>query len=289
MQQVSLGYGTTNWVLLDADRVTGQGKVAPRLGFQMRARTPRERMEVQIHLMHADLRTDGECLGHGFLTGIPLAHGDRYITVEVPVSRPALDHLDAIAPTNRIDLELKLTGWLRARDDNEDGPRFTNSPQPGEWVFQSFGETSQTMLMFQIARSDWFTDVLQPIGTVEYVSTEIVLPTGDPSLRAAIGKIRDAESAYSNGDDPAVFLHCRGAIDALPGAKQDILADLKDRAEAKLLDNLTREAGQYLHHGRHVATDGAEQGDFPVTHQDARFALNLTKLLIAHISRVLAS
>jgi hypothetical protein len=289
MQQVSLGQGSTQWVLLDADRVTGQGQVAPRLCFQMRARTPREQMDVGIHLMHAELRTGVECLGHGFVTGIPLSHGERYITLEVPVSRQALDHLEAIAPEDRIDLELKLTGWLHARDNNEDGPRFTSSPQPGEWVFQSFGEANQALLPFQVARSDWFTHVLQPIGTVEYISTEIVLPSGDPLLRAAVNQIREAENAYSMHNDPAVFLHCRGAIDALPGAKQDIFAGLGDRDEAKLLDSLTREAGQYLHHGRHIATDGAEQGDFPVTHQDARFALNLTKLLIAHISHVLSS
>jgi hypothetical protein len=246
-------------------------------------------MEVEIHLMHAELRTSGECLGHGFLTGVPLSHGERYMTLEVPVTRPALDHLEAIAPENRIDLELKLTGWLHARDNNEDAHRFTNSPQPGEWVFQSFGEANQALLPFQVARSDWFTHVLQPIGTVEYISTEIVLPSGDPLLRAAVNQIREAQNAHSMHNDPAVFLHCRGAIDALPGAKQEIFASLTDRDEAKLLDDLTLYVGHYLHRGRHVAADGEEPGEFPVDHTDAAFALNLTKVLIAHISHVLGS
>ena len=244
---------------------------------------------MEIHLMHAELTIGAECLGHGFLTGIPLAHGERPITLDIPVSRHALDHLEAIAPTTRIDLELKLTGWLHARDNNEDGPRFTSSPEPGEWVFQNFGQANQARLTFEVARSDWFAHVLEPIGTVQYVSTEIRLPTGDAALRAAVGKIRDAESAYAMHDDPAVFLYCRGAIDALPGAKQDIFVGLNDRDEAELLNELTLQVGQYLHRGRHVAADGADHGEFPVDHNDARFALNLTKLLIAHISHVLAS
>lgn len=144
MQQVSLGDVRRAWVLLDADRVTGQGMVAPRLCFQMRARTPRERMAVEIHLMRAELVIGPERLGEGFLTGIPLAHGERPITIEIPVSRPALDYLESISPAERVDLELRLTGWLRGRDENEDAQRFVGDPAPGEAVFQHFGEARQT-------------------------------------------------------------------------------------------------------------------------------------------------
>jgi hypothetical protein len=131
--------------------------------------------------------------------------------------------------------------------------------------------------------------VLQPIGTVQYVSTEIALPKGEQIVRAATSKIKEAESAYAMHDDPAVFFFCRGALDALPGAKQEIFASLADRDEAKLLDELTLHTGQFLHHGRHVAGDGEEAGEFPVDHVDARFALNLTEVLVAHIAHVLAS
>jgi hypothetical protein len=289
MQQVSLGHGPTNWALVEAGRVTGHGQVAPRLSFEMQARTPRERMHVELHLMQAELTVRDELLGTGLLTGILLSHGARPITMEIPVSRGAVSYLEAASPENRIDLELKLTGWLRARDDNEDSHRFTSDPLPGESIFQSFGQANQALLRFEVARSDWFSNVLEPIGTVDYVSTEIVLPRGDDSLKAAINQLRRAESAYATHDDPAVFLYCRGAIDALPGAKQEIFAALTDRDEARLLDDLTRQAGQYLHRGRHVADDGEQDGQFPVDHHDARFALNLTKLLISHIGRVTSS
>jgi hypothetical protein len=289
MQQVSLGDATRGWVLLDADRVTGQGTVAPRLCFQIRARTPRERMAVEIHLMRAELAIGQERLGEGFLTGIPLASGERFVTIEVPVSRPAIDFLEAASPAERVDLELRLTGWLRGKDDNEDGQRFVGDPAPGEWVFQHFGQARQTRLPFEVARSDWFTHVLQPIGTVQYVSTEIKLSDADPTLRAAVSQIGEAERAYASGNDPAVFLHCRAAIDTLPGAKQEIFASLSDKQEAEVLNGLMLQAGRYFHLGRHVATEGEEQGAFPVDHRDARFALNLAKLLIAHTSQVLSS
>jgi hypothetical protein len=96
----------------------------------MQARTPRERMHVELHLMQAELRVRDELLGTGFLTGIPLSHGARPITMGIPVSRGAVSYLEAASPENRIDLELKLTGWLRARDDNEDANRFMSDPLP---------------------------------------------------------------------------------------------------------------------------------------------------------------
>jgi hypothetical protein len=289
MQQTSLGDYKTNWVLVKAERVTGQGTVAPRLRFQMLARTPRERMQVQIHLMRGELAIEQECLGDGILTGIPLEHGERSITLEIPVSRAALDYIEAISPADQIHLELRLTGWLRGKDNNEDGRHALGEPQPGEWVFQHFGEAQQTTLNFEVARSDWFTRVLQPIGTVQYISTEIKLPAGDPMLRTAVNQIGEAERAYANGNDPAVFLHCRAAIDALPGAKQEIFANVPDKHEAKTLDNLMRQAGNYFHLGRHVAIEGEDEGIFPVNHRDARFALNLAKLLIAHTSDILST
>lgn len=238
--------------------------------------------------MQAELRVANELLGTGFLTGVSLVHGDRPIRMEIPVSRSAVSYLEAQSPENRIDLELKLTGWLRAKDDNEDSHRFTSDPLPGEPVFVSFGQANQAHLRFEVARSDWFSDVLEPIGTVEYIAMELVMPRDDTSLKAVTSQIRKAENSYAMHDDPAVFLYCRAAIDALPGAKQEIFTSLSDPDEAQLLDDLTRQAGQFLHRGRHIVASDEQGAQFPVDHHDARFALNLTKLLVAHIGRVIA-
>jgi hypothetical protein len=240
--------------------------------------------------MQAELRVAGELLGTGFITGVSLAHGGRPIAIEIPVSRAGISFLETQSPGDRVDLELKLTGWLRAQDNNEDAHRFTSDPQPGEPIYVSFGQANRAELRFEVARSDWFSRVLEPIGTVQYISTEIVLPRDDTTLQAAVSQIRKAETAYATHDDPAVFLYCRAAIDALPGARQEIFASLSDPDEARVLNDLTRQTGQFLHRGRHIAAgDDPGGAEFPVDHHDARFALNLTKLLIAHIGRALAT
>jgi hypothetical protein len=86
-----------------------------------------------------------------------------------------------------------------------------------------------------------------------------------------------------------VFLYCRAAATHYQAPSRKIFTSLTDPDEARLLDDLTRRAGQFLHRVRHVAADDEHGAQFPVDHHDARFALNLTKLLIAHIGRVLAT
>jgi hypothetical protein len=77
-------------------------------------------------------------------------------------------------------------------------------------------------------------------------------------------------------------------IDCLPGAKTEVLAGLWFECEREALDGLLRSAGVYFHLGRHTADEGPSRGEFPVDHGDARFALNLTKLIFAQTARVLA-
>lgn len=283
--RASLGDNITTWALLDSQTVHGRGRVLPRLSFLFNARTPRERMAVEIHVMRGQLVVQNEVLGEGLLTGIHLNNHDYQVTLEVPVNRQALEFLDGIAQ-DRIDVALQLSGWLRGCDDNEDGRRFANQPAPGEWVFQRFGD-SVTTLPFQIARSDWFTQVLAPLGTVDYVPVEIAVPRADHPLRQAANHLNEAEQALREGRDPLVFSYCRAAIDALPGAKKEIFDGLPNQREAKALDALLLEAGNYFHLGRHTADDGPQQGEFAVDHGDAAFALNVAKLLIAHTARVL--
>jgi hypothetical protein len=285
--ELTLGDGVRTWARLDPEAVHGRGMVAPRLVFQFKARTSREKMEVQIHLMHGELLLGEERLGQGALTGAHLAPTEYQFELEVPVSRAALEYIDRALAGNAIDIALRLSGWLRARDFNNDGPGFASEPQPGEWVFENFGQARDMRLRFQVARSEWFSKVLEPIGTTEYLCTEVAIPRGDHPLRQAANHIRAAERALREGQDPQVFLACRAAIDALPGAPKAIFANLEYARERETLDALVLAAGNYLHLGRHAADEGPQQGDFPVDHGDAAFALNLAKLLLAHTARVL--
>ena len=104
----TLGDATTTWALLRTGRVTGRGQVAPRLAFEIYARTPRERIECQIHFMHAELVAGGEILGDGVITGVAIYHSDYPLTIEIPVNRAALGHLDQLATGQIVELGLRL-------------------------------------------------------------------------------------------------------------------------------------------------------------------------------------
>lgn len=286
--QLNLGDGTMNWAFLDPGAVHGRGKVAPRLAFQFNARTSRERMEVQIHFLQGELFLGEERLGQGTLTGVRVAPTEYQETVEVPISRAALDYIDARAVGTSIEVDLRLSGWLRARDQNDDGPVFASQPALGEWTFESFGHARDTRLRYTVARSDWFSRVLEPIGSEEYLCTEIVLPRADSPLRMAANHLRDAERALREGNDAQVFFSCRAVVESLPGAPKNIFDNLQSSQQRERLDDLLRAGGGYFHLGRHTAEDGPRAGEFAVDHADAHFALNLAKLLFAETARVLA-
>jgi hypothetical protein len=286
--ELRLGDGTTAWAVIKPETVHGRGRVVPRLAFNMLARTTRHDMSVQVHLLRAELVVGGERLGQDMLTGEYLSPGDTQLTVEIPVDRPALEYLDRVAADGQIEASLRLSGWLRGQDNNADLPQYASRPQPGEWTFEQFGHASQTELSFRIARSDWFTQVLEPLGTVDYFCTEIAVPRGDSPLRKSANHLQAAERAYREGSDPQVFSSCRAAIDSLPGAKTEVFAGLEFKREREALDDVLRSAGVYFHLGRHAADEGPLQGEFPVDHGDASFALNLAKLILAQTARVLA-
>jgi hypothetical protein len=153
----TIGDGTTAWALMRAGRVTGRGRVAPRIAFEIFFRTPREKMSAQILLMRAELVDGAEVLGDATLTGVEVVPGEYVSSVEIPVSRAALDHLATLVTGEQVDLTLRLSGWLRVRNDNEDGQQFASEPKRGEWTYQGFGVGRQTELRFQIARSNWYS------------------------------------------------------------------------------------------------------------------------------------
>jgi hypothetical protein len=99
----------------------------PRLALQFKARTCREQMQAQIHVMRGELIVGQETLSQGMLTGVHLSHGERQLTMEVPLSRPILEYIDRSFVDGPIELVLRLSGWLLARDGNDDGPRFASA------------------------------------------------------------------------------------------------------------------------------------------------------------------
>ncbi|HMJ36661.1 MAG TPA: hypothetical protein VK501_22340 [Baekduia sp.] len=260
----------------------------PRLVFELDVRTPRERMEVHLQLLEARFVLGSEVAGVGMADGHVVGPHGRRILVEIPVAPVVLDVAQQLMPDDELLLQLRLSGLAFIKDDNSEHPQYMGEPAVGEWSAQSFGTHQHMTLDFRVSRSDWFRRVREPLGLMRYLHVEIGIPRGTGHPLAKVGELlANADRALAQGDEPGVFLHCRGAVDALPGSPKNIFDGLVDEREAKALDDLLRTAGAYLHRGRHVDREGDRQGEFPITGADARFALNLTKVVVSHVADVL--
>lgn len=289
MHEITITNGQLPLMRATAGAIRGEGRLFPRLVFDVDIRTPRENMEAHVQMLEARLKLGSEVVGTGFTTGIVVASHGKLVSVEIPVSAGVLDAAQDLLPDDGMLLQLELRGLVFLKDDNNDGARIMGQPGIGEWGAHSFGATSLVTLDYRISRSDWFSRVREPLGLLRYINVEIAIPRGQGHpLQKAGELIARADRALTEGDEPGVFLYCRGAVDAIPGMPKDVFNDLADARESKVLDDLLRAAGDYLHRGRHVERGGDRQGEFPVTGADARFALNLTKVIVSHAADVLS-
>jgi hypothetical protein len=289
MHEITITNGQLPLLRAVAGGVRGEGRLLPRLVFDMDIRTPRENMEAHVQMFEARLKLASEIAGTGSTSGTVVGPHGKVVSVEIPVSAAVLDVAqDLMSGDDRL-LQLELRGLVFLRDDNNDGARTMGQPEVGEWGAHSFGATSLVTLDVRVSRSDWFSRVREPLGLLRYINVEIAVPRGQAHpLQKAGELLARADRALTEGDEPGVFLYCRGAVDAIPGMPKDLFTDLPDARESKVLDDLLLAAGNYLHRGRHVDRDGDRQGEFPVTGADARFALNLTKVIVSHAADVLS-
>lgn len=72
----------------------------------------------------------------------------------------------------------------------------------------------------------------------------------------------------------------------MPGATQEILSRIADAEKRKHLNDLLKSFGNYLHDGRHVSE---QDGQSPVDHLDAAFALDMTRVLLSRLSLMLTA
>ena len=281
-----------SFVLIEAtDSVQGVGEVFPRVQFELRLRTNREKVQAEIHYLRLRVKFGNELLGEGTSSGDFIGPYDNRIRIEVPVTRTALGYVTEHLRAERLDLTLSLQGWMRIKYEVEEGQTGYNQT-PGEWWFHAFGANGGGMadINLQIARGDWFKRVLEPLGSHEYLLSEVPLLKGGAGiqLQASLNHIKEAERHFAEGNDPSVFFHCKGMIEALPGWPKEIFSALPDKNKAKHLDGIVHSAKLYYDHGRHIAQDGDQEGDFPVNHREALFALNMGKTLLAEIAAVFA-
>jgi len=124
------------------------------------------------------------------------------------------------------------------------------NPEPDTW--EPLTLTSNCPETLKVPRANWYEQVLAPTRNEQYRYIELALPRSDQMLTVewanAVTQLDRAEAAYATGDDPAVFSHLRGALDALPGAKKHVLDGVSDTNKRSRLDTLLKDAGEFLPH-----------------------------------------
>lgn len=284
---IQLVSGTRTWVTAELLSISGIGRRSPRLQMVFQLRTPGERINAEMH--HVRLRVFGaeELLGETAIVGAAATWHGSNCSVEVPVTHPLMRYVTGcLAPNSDAFLKVKWEGILRVKWSPNDHDRQLQGDVPAdEWTFVNITEVEMGM---GIARSDWFGKVLQPIIDEEFVYLEVMVPRGieRASWDNALALLADAEKLFVLGDDPGVFAKLRGALDALPGAKQHIV-DALPEPRRTAVNRLLRDVGQYLHNGRHIATEGDEAGTFPVNRIDADAAISIVRVLFSYLSRAL--
>lgn len=286
--QVQLASGRQAWVTAELQYVSGTGRRSPRLMFQFQLRTLGERFSAQMHHVRVRVFAGEELLGEGTIVGGDVASYPSPCLLELPVTQRMMRYVtDSIPANGDVSLKLKWSGILRVKwHAAENDLQRVGDPEPDEWTFLSFVETEMNI---GIARSDWFSKVLQPIADDQYLFLEVAVPKGSAGAdwAKALALLNEAEKAYALGDDAGVFAKLRGAIDALPGAKQNIVDALPEPRRTEV-DTLLLAVGHYLHQGRHIATKGEEAGTFPVNRIDADAAISIVRVMFSYISRALA-
>lgn len=287
---VQLASGRHAWITAELQYVSGTGRRSPRLMLQFQLRTPGERFSVQMHHVRVRVFSGEELLGEDTIVGGDVA--SSYASpclLEIPVTQRMIRYVTDSIPANAdVSLKLKWSGILRVKwRTAENDLKRTEDPEPDEWTFLSFVETE---MHISIPRSDWFGRVLQPIADDQYLFLEVAVPKGPEGSdwTKALALLNEAEKAYALGDDSGVFAKLRGALDALPGAKQKIVDALPEPRRTEV-NALLLAVGEYLHHGRHIATKGEEAGTFPVNRIDADAAISMVRVMFSYVSRALAA
>lgn len=286
--QLSISYRGQTWAQLVVESVQGVGRVLPRLVVQLAARPYAADMLVQLTDLDARLMLGSELLSLGSLEQRDVVLYQQGITVTVasPLSPSAIDFIDSHFRRADISLQIEWRGTMRAqRRDEGSEPE----PAPERWPLISVdhgpGAGSLT-----IARSDWVTKVLQPVGVGEYVLMDVPIPAAPDRDRwnRALHHLAEAERFFHMGDDEQVLQLCYGAFESLADDPTHIFDGVHDERQREKLDSLLRQFKAFLHGGRHVSKEGQFEGAYPVDHRDAEFSLGVSKVFLAYIAKLLA-
>jgi hypothetical protein len=286
-----LGASMRDWLTLrmSTNPFSATGGPLLRITIPLEARLAERGIEVEILRLKFDLKLGNAVVGQGEIGPITgLSAQERYFLATATCPQEALPYLfNPSPPQGRLTLELALGGLLRYRHTYQQGDgRAQGLGEPDVWHIDPIGEQGGHRLEVQVARSDWYEQVVAQLGIGSYLVTPVYLPFGLGSWQSALKHLDDAGRALTSGDAPAVFGHCRAALDALPGAKTRIFDTMPEGKKRDAINELTKQIGVYIHSGRHLEPNTGSElaGEFPVDQRDALFVYNMTKLLLSQIA-----
>jgi hypothetical protein len=273
--------------------VSAEGGPLPRVGIPLLARLLEPGIDIEVLRLAFDLKIGSVLVGQGEIGPLTqLRTDDTHITVWASCPQTALPFLlDPPPPQGRVGLTLVMTGLVRYRHQFQSGPAANGLEAPDTWHLHSLTSGSVHDLDVSVARSDWHEQVVAKLGLGGSLVSVLPLPLGVAGWQRVLEHLAEAERALTQLDPPAVFGHCRAALDAIPGAKKDIFDAMTPGPKRDAIDELTLRIGQYIHSGRHVVPGGMgqQEGQFPVSQPDAAFALNMMKLLVSHVYGLLSA
>lgn len=289
LQEPSSG---TSWVELTYQSLDAAGRIQPRLGFHFGVQVPRYAPKCTVQIITSEIRLllGSEVLGHGTMQGqgvgnkLTVDNGSG-ISCEVFTTREAIHYIEEQFREHTLALTLSISALLNIRDDGDTPPLNQRYPLH-EWFITP---TKTLQLYIPIARSDWVKLILEPLGIGTYILMDMPVPDmpNRGEWEKALALLAKAEEQYALGNDPSVFTHCRGIFEAIQGAPKHIFDKLPDEGKRRAVDDLLKQSVEYFHLGRHVSQGGPQQGEFPVDHRDAEFALGLAKMLLAYCAKIL--
>lgn len=141
--------------------------------------------------------------------------------------------LDPPPPQGRVGLTLVMTGLLRYRHQFQSEPSASGLEAAGAWHLHQLRAGSVHDLDVSVARSDWHDQVVGKLGLGSSLVSALPMPSGVAGWQPVLGHLAQAERALTQLDPPAVFGHCRAALDAIPGAKKNIFDAMTAGPEAR--------------------------------------------------------
>jgi len=237
--------------------------------------------------------------GRSFALYTPISASDTYVPFDIAVSRHALQYLQEHMQGSSLFLSLGLSGLMWVRSVAPPDASQLRNPvgfDDGTPVPVDLARTTSGGMMISLARSDVYTQILEPTGFGRYILMELpVPPVPDPSQwRTAIEHLEKVDEQWTLGYDAGVFAECHAALESATFAagendQRELLTKIEDTRKREALNLLVQKTKAYLDSGRHASKQAGseQQGKFAVDHQDAEFARAQTRFLVAYLAKLL--